>query len=138
MKMIWYTLYAVTARIVSFSTEASRALEIQAAAAKQSATTETEYNKACDLWDKALEAREFQEIRAVQVIELGTSNEHEGLFVRHTDGEVSQQIGLMQFRANNQSALLRKLNAGRPLSVGTTNEVVRWFGTEAGAYFFLI
>lgn len=134
--MIWYSLYAVTTRTVTRDTESSRALEAQANAASCAATTEAQYDVASRLNDDAYAAREFVDIREIQPIELGTSSDHEGLFVRDDDGEVRQETGLMQFRANDQRALIRQLNAAggdRPWSCGTRNEVVRWFGTEAGA-----
>lgn len=134
--MIWYNLYAVTTRTVTRDTESSRALEAQANAASRTATTEAQYDAASRLNDDAYAAREFVDIREIQLIELGTSDDHEGLFVRDADGDVRQQTGLMQFRAEDRHSLIRRLNAAggdRPWSCGTRNEVVRWFGTEPGA-----
>ena len=135
--MIWYTLYAVTTRTVTCDTKDSRSLESRAAA--MPCNTEEQCEAAGRLRDDAYCLREFRDIREVQEIEIGTSDGCEGLFVCDADGEVRQQIGLMQFRANEQRSLLRQLNAGgdRPWSFGTRNEVVRWFGTKAGAKRFL-
>ena len=138
--MRWYNLYAVTTRIVTRDTDASRALAAQAAAASLAATTEEQYEVAGCLNDDAYAAREFRDVREIQAIEVGISDDHEGLFVCHQDGEVRQKTGLMQFRANGQCSLLRQLNAAggdRPWSCGTRNEVIRWFGTQAGANRFL-
>jgi hypothetical protein len=136
--MIWHTLYAAIIRTVVYGTDASRALEARADA--MPCDTDEQYEAVARLRDDAYGLREFREVREVQEIELGTSNDCEGLFVRDIDGKVRQHIGLMQFRANDHRSLLRQLNTaggGRPLSCGSRNEVARWFGTEAGARRFL-
>lgn len=138
--MIWNTLYAVTTRTITRDTNASRDIAAQASAAFQSAATEEQYDAAGRLSDDAYAAREFIDVREIQPIEVGTSDDHEGLFVRYSDGEAKQQTGLMQFHANDKRSLIRQLNAARgdrPWSIGTRNEVIRWFGTEAGAKKFL-
>ena len=136
--MIWNTFYAVTSKTVTRETEEFKRLCDQAR--NMPVVTDEQYRAYCKIKDAADLALEYKVVLEVREIELGTSDGHEGLFMRSNSGDVKQLTGLSQFYAKSSAQMLRKLNGRNdPMSIGGNagGSVVRWFGTKSGAEKFL-